>query len=94
MRATTMAANDDHEPIHTFVRVRLATGTTPEMFETRLCERRAVRGAWAVAGDYDYEIRLTCEGMADLRAELHALRECGAAQTDTCFLLRAIVADC
>jgi DNA-binding Lrp family transcriptional regulator len=82
---------EDPGSIHTLVRVRLADRTRPEMFEIRLCESTAVQEAWAVAGDYDYEVRLRCPGMADLRRELHALRVCGAEHTDTCFLLRAIV---
>lgn len=87
-----MADNGERqEPIHTLVRVRLADRTTPEMFEIRLSESSAVQEAWVVAGDYDYEVRLICPAMADLRRELHALRQCGAEHTDTCFLLREIV---
>jgi hypothetical protein len=88
----TAVATADPSPVEALVRVRLASRTGPELFETWLLDRPAVAGVWSLTGDFDYEVRLACPDLEGLTGELRAMRQCGAEQTDTCLLLREIVA--
>ena len=88
----TAVATADQSPVEALVRVRLASRTGPELFETWLLGRPAVTGLWSLTGDFDYEVRLACPDLEDLTGELHAMRQYGAEQTDTSLLLREIIA--
>ncbi|WP_157963903.1 hypothetical protein [Actinocorallia populi] len=79
--------------VEAIVRVGLAPGTAPASFERWSRSRAMTRAVWALAGDDDYELRLSCPGLAELSAELTALRGAGgAARTSTSLLLREVIA--
>jgi DNA-binding Lrp family transcriptional regulator len=46
------------------------------MFEAHLRTIPAVRSAWHVIGDVDYELTLDCRDLADLAVVLSSLRGC------------------
>jgi hypothetical protein len=91
MSAASMGAVHPNA-VEAFVRIRLACQTVPELFETWLLGRPAVSGVWSLTGDFDYEVRCACAALHDLAAELRAMRRSGAEHTDTCLLLREVVA--
>lgn len=79
-------------PVQAIVRIRLAVAVQPEAFEAWLREQPVVSGAWALSGDHDYEVRLTCLSLRDLTAELRSMRQDGGAEdTVTCLLLRDVL---
>lgn len=90
-RADRIAVAEPADPLHAVVRVRLNASIVASVFEADLQRHAHVQSAWTVAGDFDYEIHLTCPTMAELTAVLRALRGYGADRTDTALLLREIV---
>jgi Lrp/AsnC ligand binding domain len=72
-------------------RVRLAPYLSREVFEAHLRAIPAVRSAAYVIGDVDYELRLACRDLADLRVALASLRSCqGTEVVSTALLLRDV----
>ncbi|GAB2815331.1 hypothetical protein GCM10022221_11530 [Actinocorallia aurea] len=63
------------------VRVRLTDGTAAEAFERWALRRPSVRTLWAIAGDDDYTLRISCPNLPALNDELASLRHRGGAQT-------------
>jgi hypothetical protein len=83
-------------PVTTFealVRVRLAAGTDPELFEKCMRAEAAVVDAWRLAGDCDYEVRLICPALADLDAAIGGLRGAGGLTSTTLILHRVRLDD-
>jgi DNA-binding Lrp family transcriptional regulator len=74
--------------LEALVRVRLVGGADHERFEKHLCTERAVVDAWRLAGDCDYEVRLTCPSLADLDAAVGELRSAGGHTATTLVLHR------
>lgn len=72
------------------VGVRLLTATSPEEFERRLGKCQAVIDAWQITGNTDYQLRVACTDMAELDRTLAWLRQAGAEDTVTNFLLRRV----
>jgi DNA-binding Lrp family transcriptional regulator len=70
------------------VRVRLAPGTEPAGFEARLRAAAGVAEAWRLAGDCDFEVRLSCPSLAALDAAVTRLREAGGITSTTLVLHR------
>jgi Lrp/AsnC ligand binding domain len=81
------------EAVEALVRVRLSTAATPGTFETWVLARPATRVLWALTGDDDYELWLSCPDLAGLNDELALLRRAGGAErTSTSLLLRELLA--
>ena len=79
------------QPVQAIVHVRLAPAASRQRFEQYLQATPAVRSAWQVTGDVDYELRLACRDIADLDAVLTGLRHCGGAEgTSTGLVLREV----
>jgi DNA-binding Lrp family transcriptional regulator len=74
--------------LEALVRVRLVGGTEHEPFEKHLRDDPAVVDAWRLAGDCDYEVRLTCRSLADLDNALGELRDAGGHTSTTLVLHR------
>jgi DNA-binding Lrp family transcriptional regulator len=74
--------------LEALVRVRLVGGADHERFEKQLRTERAVVDAWRLAGDCDYEVRLTCPTLADLDATVNELRSAGGHTATTLVLHR------
>jgi DNA-binding Lrp family transcriptional regulator len=70
------------------VRVRLVGGAEHEAFERHLREAPAVVDAWRLAGDCDYEVRLSCATLARLDGAVNDLRDAGAHTSTTLVLHR------
>jgi DNA-binding Lrp family transcriptional regulator len=76
------------EALEALVRVRLVGGTGHEPFEKHLRAERAVVDAWRLAGDCDYEVRLSCPTLADLDTAVGELRSAGGNTATTLVLHR------
>jgi DNA-binding Lrp family transcriptional regulator len=74
------------------VRVRLVGGAEHEVFERHLRAEPAVVDAWRLAGDCDYEVRLTCPALADLDSAVNDLRNAGG-HTSTTLVLHRVPLD-
>jgi DNA-binding Lrp family transcriptional regulator len=74
--------------LEALVRVRLAGGAEHEQFEKHLRTDTAVVDAWRLAGDCDYEVRLTCRTLADLDSAVNELRSAGGHTSTTLVLHR------
>ena len=61
----------------------------PDCFETRLRAEAGVAEAWRLAGDCDFEIRLSCRSLADLDARVAQLRDAGGI-TSTILVLHRV----
>ena len=73
-----------------FIDVRLMPKASPEKFEAFVGSLAAVQELAFVTGRFDYHVRVACENADDLDATVRAIRrESGAAQTETCIVLRA-----
>jgi DNA-binding Lrp family transcriptional regulator len=68
--------------------VRLVGSAEHEPFEKHLGTDPAVVDAWRLAGDCDYEVRLTCRTLADLDAAVNELRGAGGHTSTTLVLHR------
>ncbi len=62
------------------VRVRLAPAASRRLFEKQLRAIPAVRAAWHLTGDADYEISISCPSLAAFGNALHDLRGCCGAE--------------
>ena len=74
--------------LEALVRVRLVGGAEHEAFEKHLRTDLAVVDAWRLAGDCDYEVRLTCRTLADLDGAVNELRAVGGHTSTTLVLHR------
>jgi DNA-binding Lrp family transcriptional regulator len=74
--------------LEALVRVRLVGGTEHEQFEKQLSTEAAVVDAWRLAGDCDYEVRLTCRTLTDLDCAVNELRSAGGHTSTTLVLHR------
>jgi hypothetical protein len=78
--------------LEALVRVRLLGGAEHEQFEKHLRADHTVVDAWRLAGDCDYEVRLTCLTLADLDSAVNELRTAGG-QTSTTLVLHRVNSD-
>lgn len=76
-------------PLDALVRVQMTAGVDPDCFETRLRAEADVAEAWRLAGDCDFEIRLSCRSLADLDATVAQLRDAGGI-TSTILVLHRV----
>jgi DNA-binding Lrp family transcriptional regulator len=74
--------------LEALVRVRLVGGTEHEQFEKHLRAEATVVDAWRLAGDCDYEVRLSCRTLADLDIAVGELRNAGGHTSTTLVLHR------
>ena len=63
--------------VDALVRVRMTVGVDPDCFESRLRAEAGIVEAWRLAGVCDFEVRLSCRGLADLDAMVTQLRDEG-----------------
>ena len=59
-----------------------------EQFEKHLRAETTVVDAWRLAGDCDYEVRLSCRTLADLDLAVNELRSAGGHTSTTLVLHR------
>ena len=78
----------DSQVLHALVRVQMMAGTDPDCFEAQLREGPAIAEAWRLAGDCDFEVRLSCRSLADLDATVAQFRDAGAITSTTLVLHR------
>ena|SRR5712691_5804476 len=71
-----------------FIDVRLLPGVVPESVEPQIAALEQVAELVDVTGRFDYLLRVACRDAADLNDVLAALREFGAAETETRLVLR------
>ena len=76
------------QPLHALVRVRMTAGIDPDYFEAYLRDEAGIAEAWRLAGDSDFEIRLSCRSLADLDAVVAQFRDAGAITSTTLVLHR------
>jgi hypothetical protein len=74
------------------VRIQMRVGADPDDFESRLCGGPGVAEAWRLAGDCDFEVRLSCRSLADLDVAVAQLREAGGI-TSTILVLHRVRLD-
>jgi len=74
--------------LHALVRVQLKAGVHPDCFEAQLSTEAGVVQAWRLAGDSDFEVRLSCRSLADLDAVVARLRDAGGITSTTLVLHR------
>lgn len=72
------------------VDVRMLPNAVPETFERAVGELPAVREVAFVTGRFDYQVRVACRDADDLDRTVRAIRDNGAAQTETRIVLRAV----
>jgi DNA-binding Lrp family transcriptional regulator len=82
------AAREARQALQALVRVRLVGGAEYEAFEKHLRTDPAVVDAWRLAGDCDYEVRLTCRTLTDLDGAVNELRAAGGHTSTTLVLHR------
>jgi DNA-binding Lrp family transcriptional regulator len=75
--------------LHALVRVRMTNGVDPDCFEARLRTEAGIAEAWRLAGDSDFEVRLSCRSLADLDAAVAKLRHAGGI-TSTILVLHRV----
>jgi Lrp/AsnC family leucine-responsive transcriptional regulator len=75
--------------IDAFVDVRLKPDVPPEQFETAVGAIQGVRDLTFVTGRFDYHVRVACADIDGLDATVRAVRDAGAAQTETRIVLRS-----
>ena len=71
------------------VRVRMTAGVDPDCFEACLRAEAGIAEAWRLAGDCDFEVRLSCRSLADLDTMVAQLRGAGGI-TSTILVLRRV----
>jgi DNA-binding Lrp family transcriptional regulator len=74
--------------LHALVRVQLRPDVDPDCFEAHLGAEAGIAEAWRLAGDCDFEVRLSCRSLADLDAAVAQLREAGGTTSTTLVLHR------
>src|ERR1700761_6444847 len=72
-----------------FIDVRLLPTTDPEKFERRVAKLASVREMAFLTGRFDYQLRVACRDADDLNQTVRAIRQGGAAGTETRIVLRA-----
>jgi Lrp/AsnC family transcriptional regulator, leucine-responsive regulatory protein len=72
-----------------FIDVRLLPTTDPEKFERRVAKLASVREMAFLTGRFDYQLRVACRDADDLNSTVRAIRQGGAAGTETRIVLRA-----
>ena len=77
------------QPLHALVRVRMTDGIDPDRFEAYLRHEAGIAEAWRLAGDCDFEIRLSCRSLADLDATVAQFRNAGGI-TSTILVLHRV----
>ena len=75
--------------IDAFIDVRLQPTVPPEAFEAAVGEIGRVRDLAFVTGRFDYHVRVACADVDELDVTVRAVRDAGAAQTETRIVLRA-----
>jgi Lrp/AsnC family leucine-responsive transcriptional regulator len=75
--------------IDAFIDVRLRPDVPPEDFETAIAKIQRVRELAFVTGRFDYHLRVACEDVDELDRTVRAVRDAGAAQTETRIVLRS-----
>jgi hypothetical protein len=76
VRPVPEPAQPAHGSVQALAQIRLAPYLSRHLFEAHLRAIPAVRSAAHVIGDVDYEVRLVCRDLADLRVVLSSLRGC------------------
>ena len=79
---------DGAQPLNALVRVRMTAGSDPDRFEAYLRDEAGIAEAWRLAGDCDFEIRLSCRSLADLDATVAQFRDAGGITSTTLVLRR------
>ena len=74
--------------LHALVRVQMTPGVDPDRFEAYLRDEAGVAEAWRLAGDCDFEVRLSCRSLADLDATVAQFRDAGGITSTTLVLHR------
>jgi Lrp/AsnC family leucine-responsive transcriptional regulator len=72
-----------------FIDIRLLPATDPEKFERRIAKLAAVREMSFVTGRFDYQLRVACRDADDLNETVRAIRQSGAAGSETRIVLRS-----
>ncbi len=72
-----------------FIDVRLLPATDPEQFERRAAKLTSVRELAFLTGRFDYQLRVACRDADDLNETVRAIRQGGAAGTETRIVLRS-----
>jgi len=78
----------DPQVLQALVRVQMMAGTDPDCFEAYLRDEVGIAEAWRLAGDCDFEVRLSCRSLADLDATVAQFRDAGAITSTTLVLHR------
>ena len=76
------------QPLHALVRVQMTAGRDPDRFEAYLRDEAGVAEAWRLAGDCDFEVRLSRRTLADLDATVAQFRDAGGITSTTLVLHR------
>jgi DNA-binding Lrp family transcriptional regulator len=74
--------------LHALVRVQMTAGADPDSFEAYLSDQACIAEAWRLAGDCDFEVRLSCRSLADLDATVAQFRDAGGITSTTLVLHR------
>jgi Lrp/AsnC family transcriptional regulator, leucine-responsive regulatory protein len=72
-----------------FIDIRLLPVTDPEEFESRVSRLGSVREVVFLTGRFDYQLRVACRDADDLNETVRAIRQGGAAGTETRIVLRS-----
>jgi Lrp/AsnC family leucine-responsive transcriptional regulator len=75
--------------IDAFIDVRLRPEASPEAFEAAVGAIGRVRDLAFVTGRFDYHVRVACADVDELDETVRAVRDAGAAQTETRIVLRS-----
>ena len=67
----------DSQVLHALVRVQMTAGTDPDCFEAHLRDEVGIAEAWRLAGDCDFEVRISCRTLKDLGRHGRAVPRCG-----------------
>ena len=81
------------DALHALVRIQMTGGADPDDFESHLRSGPGVAEAWRLAGDCDFEVRLSCRSLGDLDAAVAQLREAGGITSTTLVLHRVCMDD-
>jgi DNA-binding Lrp family transcriptional regulator len=81
------------DALQALVRIQMTAGVDPDDFESHLRGGPGVAEAWRLAGDCDFEVRLSCRSLADLDAAVAQLREAGGSTSTTLVLHRVPLDD-
>ena len=72
-----------------FIDIRLLPATDPEEFERRVANLTSVLELDFLTGRFDYQCRVACRDADDLDKTVRAIRQGGAAGTETRIVLRS-----